>query len=152
MQKTPCTPTKTARTPTKTASTPNFDLHCFVAMQFLSQIYALSHHLWWFTGQYLAAIPTLCCCCRHWPPLKSLDNKSDFWHLRPFRHLIRVMSRQKDKRKKFTKTKKTTRQIYQKTQKTQRKKKKTQRKKENHHDGDDDDPDDDQLHLTWKWK
>ena len=32
---------KTASTPTKTASTVNIDLRCFVAMQFLSQIYAL---------------------------------------------------------------------------------------------------------------
>ena len=35
-----CQP-KTASTPTKTASTVNIDLRCFVAMQFLSQIYAL---------------------------------------------------------------------------------------------------------------
>ena len=40
--KTARTPTKTASTPTKTVSTPNINLRCFVAMQFLSQIYALS--------------------------------------------------------------------------------------------------------------
>ena len=32
---------RTATTPTKTASTANIDLRCFVAMQFLSQIYTL---------------------------------------------------------------------------------------------------------------
>ena len=51
MQKTPntptktaSTPTKTASTPTKTASTPNINVRCFVAMRFLSQIYALFWH------------------------------------------------------------------------------------------------------------
>ena len=32
------------------------------------------------------------------PPLSlNLATKSDFWDLRPFKHLTRVMSRQKDK-------------------------------------------------------
>ena len=35
-----------------------------------------------------------------WVPLFNFDTKSDFWHLRPFRHLIGVMSGQKTKRQK----------------------------------------------------
>ena len=33
-------------------------------------------------------------------PLLNFETKSDFWHLKLFRHLIRVMSRQKDKKTK----------------------------------------------------
>ena len=32
-----------------------------------------------------------------WVSLLNFDTKSDFWHLRPFRHLIGVMYRQKEK-------------------------------------------------------
>ena len=32
-------------------------------------------------------------------PLKNFDTKSDFWELRPIRHLISMMSRQKDKKR-----------------------------------------------------
>ena len=39
-----------------------------------------------------------------WVPLLNFNTKSDFWHLRPFRHLIRVMSRQKDKKEKKNKS------------------------------------------------
>ena len=41
-----------------------------------------------------------------WLPLKNLDTESDFWELGPFWHLIRVMSRQKDERRKKDKDKK----------------------------------------------
>ena len=37
-------------------------------------------------------------------PLLNFDMKSDFWHLTPFRHLISIMSRQKDKKAKGKKT------------------------------------------------
>ena len=39
-------------------------------------------------------------------PLLNFDTKSDFWYLRPFRHLIKVMSIQKDKKTKLQNGKK----------------------------------------------
>ena len=40
-------------------------------------------------------------------PLLNFDTKSDFWHLRPFRQLISMMSRLKDKKTKGQKDEKT---------------------------------------------
>ena len=37
----------------------------------------------------------------HWPPLKNMDTNGDFRDLRLFRHLIRVISGQKDSKREF---------------------------------------------------
>ena len=47
-----------------------------------------------------SSIPDLGQSLTDWVPLLNFDRKSDFWDLRPFRHLIRVMSRQKDRKTK----------------------------------------------------
>ena len=44
--------------------------------------------------------------------LLNFDTKNDFWHMIPFRHLIRVMSRRKDRKTKIEKAK------YKRTQRT----------------------------------
>ena len=41
-----------------------------------------------------------------WLPLFTFDSKSDFWDLRPFRHLMSMIYRQKGKRQKKTKRQK----------------------------------------------
>ena len=50
-------------------------------------------------GVFLAA-PYLSLFVSDWVPLWNLDTKSDFGYLRLFRHLVRVMSTQKDKQTK----------------------------------------------------
>ena len=57
--------------------------------------------------QFLAALAALYrTLVAHCVPLLNFDKKSDFWYLRSFRHLITVMSRQKDKKTKYTKRQK----------------------------------------------
>ena len=60
------------------------------------------HHCYFFPFLHIfsctgSSIPTLEV-ATHWPPLYNLDTKSVFWDLRPFRLLIRVISRQKNKK------------------------------------------------------